>query len=134
MTLAEPPTFDLEVFFDGDCPLCKREVNMLQRWDKKNRIQFTNIAAADFSAAQYGKTDAEFMAEIQARLPDGTWLSGVEVFRRMYTSVGYGWLIWPTRIPGISHLMDWVYRVFARHRLRLTGRCDKACKIPHHSK
>lgn len=128
---APAPSFDVEVFFDGACPLCLREINMLKRWDRKGRIRFTDIAAADFSAKALGKTFDELMARIHGRLPDGTWIEGVEVFRRLYSAVGFGPLIAVTRLPGISHLLNLGYRVFARNRLRLTGRCrDGACAVP----
>ena len=34
----------IEVFFDGDCPLCVKEIGMLRWMDRKNRIRFTDIA------------------------------------------------------------------------------------------
>lgn len=113
----------VEVFYDGECPLCLREVKLLRWMDRKDRIQFTDIAESSFRPADYGKTMQEFMDEIQGRLPDGTWIVGVEVFRRLYSAVGLGPLVMLTRIPGISHGLDYGYRVFARNRLRLTGRC-----------
>jgi predicted DCC family thiol-disulfide oxidoreductase YuxK len=122
--------YDVEVFHDGDCPLCQREIAMLRRWDKQQRIRFTDIAAEDFNPAEYGKTHDEFMVEIRGRLPDGTWIVGVEVFRRLYTAVGLGWLVAPTRWFGIRQLLDWGYRVFAKNRLRLTGRCTDRCAVP----
>lgn len=126
-----PSPFILEVFFDGGCPLCVREIHMLQRWDRQQRIRFTDINAEDFSAATYGKTYEDLMARIQGRLPDGTWIEGVEVFRRLYSVVGFGPVVWVTRLPGISHLMSLGYRLFARNRLRLTGRClGKTCARP----
>ena len=33
------------------------------------------------------------MAQIHGRLPDGTWLQGVEVFRRLYAAIGFGSLV-----------------------------------------
>jgi len=63
------------------------------------------------------------MAQMHGRLPDGTWLQGVEVFRRLYAAVGFGPLVLLSRLPLISQLRDWGYAVFARNRLRLTGRC-----------
>jgi predicted DCC family thiol-disulfide oxidoreductase YuxK len=125
------PPFEVEVFFDGACPLCLREINMLKRWDRKGRIRFTDIAARDFSAAALGKSYDELMARIHGRLPDGTWIEGVEVFRRLYAAVGLGLIVGITRWPGISQLFDLGYRVFARNRLRFTGRChDGACTVP----
>jgi len=71
------------------------------------------------------------MARIHARTSDGTWMQGVEVFRRLYTAVGFGALVAPTRLPGIAQLLDLGYRWFAKNRLRLTGRCaDGACERP----
>ena len=62
----------VEVFYDGDCSLCMREIRMLQRLDaKRQRIQFTNIAAPTFSAASYGTTmrgNAALAADIQGGL------------------------------------------------------------------
>lgn len=125
------PTKAVEVFYDGDCPLCVREIRMLMRKDRAARIEFTNIAAPTFDATAYGTTQADLMARIQGRLPDGTWIEGVEVFRRLYGAVGFRRLVALTRLPGISHLLTLAYRVFAKNRLRLTGRCvDDTCAVP----
>ncbi|MEI8382432.1 MAG: DUF393 domain-containing protein [Planctomycetota bacterium] len=116
--------YDVEVFYDGDCPLCLREINMLRRKDSKGKIQFTNIADAEFHSLNVGKTYDELMLRIHGRLPDGTWIEGVEVFRRLYKAVGFGPLVAVTRLPIISQVMDLGYVLFARNRLRLTGRCQ----------
>jgi predicted DCC family thiol-disulfide oxidoreductase YuxK len=117
--------YDVEVFFDGDCPLCQREISFLRRKDREHRIRFTDIAAPDFSPASFSLEFADFMNEIQGRLGDGTWITGVEVFRRLYAAVGFGAIVALTRLPLVSHVLEFGYRVFARYRLSLTGR---ACK------
>ena len=93
----------------------------------------TDIAARNFNPEAFGKTHDEFMARIHGRLPDGTWVEGMEVFRRAYGAVGLGWLLAPTRLPGLRQLFDAAYRVFARNRLRWTGRADcegGRCGVP----
>lgn len=121
---------DIEVFHDGDCPLCAREIRFLRRLDRRGRIRFTDIAAADFDAASVGLTWEALMLRIHGRLPDGTIIEGVEVFRRLYAAVGFSALVAVTRLPGISHLLDIGYQRFAKNRLRLTGRCaDGACRV-----
>ena len=126
-----PPDFDVEVFFDGACPLCVREIQMLQRRDRHGRVRFTDIAAADFDAGPTGLTWDALMARIHGRLSDGTVIEGVEVFRHLYTAAGFGRLVWLSRAPGVAQLLDLSYRVFAKHRLRLTGRCvDGVCEVP----
>jgi predicted DCC family thiol-disulfide oxidoreductase YuxK len=119
--------WEIQVFFDGDCPVCRREVAFLRTLHRGRRILYTDIAAAEFDPAHWGKARSEFMDRIHARLPDGSWLEGVEVFRRLYAAAGFGALVAPTRLPGVSHALEWAYRVFARNRMRWTGRCDETC-------
>jgi len=121
----------VEVFFDGACPLCRREINLLKRLDGgRSRIRFTDIDAPGFDATPIGKTQAELMARIYGRLPDGSLITGVEVFRRLYAAVGFGPLVALTRLPGIRHLLDAAYTLFAQNRLRLTGRCtSESCEV-----
>lgn len=118
-----PAGKSVEVFYDGDCPLCMREIRMLMRKDRQARIQFTNIAAPEFDAAAHGTSYPALMERIRGRLPDGTWIEGVEVFRRLYAAVGFRRLVALTRLPGLSHLLAFGYRIFAKNRLRWTGRC-----------
>ncbi len=124
------PAWRVEVFYDGECPICLREINLLRWLDgKHHRIRFTDIATATFNPADYGKTLAEFEAEIHGRLADGTWIIGVEVFRQLYSAVGFAFLMPITRLPIIESLLDWAYDIFARNRLRFTGRCkDDVCR------
>lgn len=128
---SSPASWAVEVFFDGDCPLCRREIAMLQRRDRRGRIRFTNIAAPGFDASALGVDQATLMERIHGRLPDGHLIEGVEVFRALYAAVGFGGLVAVSRAPGVSTLLDLAYEVFARNRLRLTGRCpDGSCAVP----
>ncbi len=120
----------IEVFFDGHCPLCRREMDWIRRRDRHHRICFTDIAVPGFDARATGIAWPTLMDRIHARLPDSRIIEGVEVFRRIYAALGFGPLVALTRLPGIRQMLDLAYRWFARNRLRLTGRCkDKTCKI-----
>ena len=122
---------EVDVFFDGDCPICVREIDMLRRLDRGHAIGFVDIAAPGFDARTVGVSMEQLMDRIHARLPSGELIEGVEVFRRLYAAVGLRPLVALTRVPGISHLLDASYTLFARNRLRLTGRCvDGQCAVP----
>lgn len=124
--------FDVEVFYDGACPLCLREINMLRRRDHRRRVRFTDIAADGFDAEAVGVTWGALMRRIHGRLPDGTLIEGVEVFRRLYAAVGFALLVKLSRAPVVSQLLDLAYKLFAKNRLRLTGRCAAdACRAEH---
>ena len=124
------PRFAVEVFYDGACPLCAREMRWLRRLDRHGRVRFTDIAAPAFDPGAAGLTFDALMARIHGRLPDGRVIEGVEVFRQLYAAVGFPRLAALSRVAGISHVLDVAYRLFAKNRLRLTGRClDKQCTI-----
>jgi predicted DCC family thiol-disulfide oxidoreductase YuxK len=125
---------EITVLYDGNCPLCLREVRMLKARDPQGRSAgFEDISAPGFDPARYGRSHPELMARIHGVLPDGRLVEGMEVFRRVYAAVGLGWLLAPTGWPLLRTVFDAAYRWFARNRLRLTGRgevCDARCELP----
>ena len=118
----------IEVFYDGECPLCLREIGFLKKKDRERHIHFREIQRLEFASSSIPKTHQQLMAEIHARLPDGTWIKGVEVFRRLYDAIGWNWIVAITRWPIIRESLDWAYQVFAKRRLSLTGRCLNSCE------
>jgi len=131
-------SWKITVLYDGDCPLCMREIEMLRRRDPEGAAaRFEDIAAPGFDAARYGRTQDELMARIHGVLPDGTLIEGVEVFRRVYEAVGLRRIAAIMGWRPLRPLFDAAYRWFARNRLRLTGRsgeCDAdACTPPERS-
>jgi predicted DCC family thiol-disulfide oxidoreductase YuxK len=114
-----------EVFYDGECPLCRREIAGLRRLDREAQIRFTDIAAPSGAAraSTFGLEHDQLMARIHGRTADGEIVEGVEVFRQLYGAVGFKTLVGLTRLPGLRSALDAAYTVFARNRLRVTGRC-----------
>lgn len=114
----------IKLLYDGDCPLCLREVNFLQKKDNgRGLIALVNIAADDYIPADHGGVDfATAMGRIHAVKADGTVIQNVEVFRQVYEVLGIGWIYAPTRWPVLGTLVDWAYGVWANWRLAITGR------------
>ncbi len=119
--------WEYEILVDGECPLCAKEAALLRRMDAgRGRLRITDITEPGFDPSAYGTTYEDVMGTIHGRRPDGGVDRGVEVFRQSYRAVGWGWLLGWTRLALIRPVVDAVYRFFARHRLRLTGRAG-AC-------
>lgn len=113
----------IKVLIDGTCPLCRREADLWRRLDRgRGRIVLEDIAAADLDPTECGPTREQAMAEVHGILPSGELVRGIEVFRRAYAAVGWGWLLAPASWPLLRPLFDRGYRWFARNRLKLTGR------------
>lgn len=115
------------IFIDGECPLCRHEASLLRRLDRgRGRLQLIDIAAPEFDPSPYGRTMDELMGTIHGVREDGALVTGMEVFRRAYAAVGWGWVLAPSGWPILRPIFDRLYRWFARHRLRLTGRGSAA--------
>ena len=115
------PTFT--ILIDGDCPLCRHEAGLLRRLDRgRGRLELVDITAPGFNPGALGVTMKDVMGTIHGVIPDGRLVTGVEVFRRAYGAVGWGWLWAPTGWPLVRPIADRAYEWFARRRLAMTGR------------
>ncbi|MEM1310020.1 MAG: DUF393 domain-containing protein [Cyanobacteria bacterium P01_C01_bin.70] len=124
--VSKASSWQIKLLYDGDCPLCLREVNFLQRKDAgRGLVKFVDIADDAYTAEENGGIDFETaMGRIHAVLPDGTVVKNVEVFRRIYRILGIGWLYAPTGWPILGPIVDKLYDTWADWRLKVTGRPD----------
>lgn len=124
MTHAE--TWQVTLLYDSDCPLCMREVDFLRRKDQgRGLVRFVDVARDDYRPEENADISyQEAMARIHAYLPDGTILQNVAVFRYVYEVLGMGWVYGITKIPLIGAVVDYAYGIWAKYRLRVTGRPD----------
>ncbi|CAL5070640.1 unnamed protein product [Urochloa decumbens] len=114
----------IKMLYDGDCPLCMREVNMLRERNKSyGAIKFVDISSKDYSPDDNQGLDYEtVMGRIHAILSDGTVVTDVEAFRRLYEEVGLGWVYAVTKYEPVATMANAVYGVWAKYRMQITGR------------
>lgn len=116
-----------KLLYDGECPFCRREVAWLTRRDKEGRLAIEDIAALGFNPARYGLAQEEVTSGLHGVKPDGTVLRRMDAVREAYRVVGLGWLLAPTRLPGLRALSDGLYRLFAANRVRLGRLVGRGC-------
>ncbi|KAM1209796.1 hypothetical protein ACFX2J_015286 [Malus domestica] len=119
-----PQNWKIKMLFDGDCPLCMREVDMLRERNKRyGTIKFVDISSDDYSPEENQGLDYKtVMGNIHAILSDGTVVTDVEAFRKLYEQVGLGWVYAITKYEPIATIAGAVYGVWAKYRLQITGR------------
>lgn len=131
--------YPLTVFFDGACPICDREIALMRRLNRRERLVFCDFSRPDYDPTTIDISPAELGRIIHARWGDGTVITGVDVFRAMWEAVGLGFLARLSRLSLVEPLVVRAYAWFARNRLRLTGRshtceesgCKSAISRPH---
>lgn len=129
--MALNPVYPVELFFDGDCPLCIREVAWLAARSSAGRLQLLDVNTLESDDNLPGR--AELLAILHARDAAGNWYRGVDATVAVWQAAGVGarvaWLRWPLIYP----VARWTYGLFARHRVslaRLFGArvCDQRCR------
>jgi predicted DCC family thiol-disulfide oxidoreductase YuxK len=133
--LSTPPSWKIKLLYDGECPLCVREVNFLTFRDAgRGLVAFVDIAADDYTPSEHGGVDYETaMGRIHAVLPDGTLVKNIEVFRRVYETLGMGWVYAVTKLPIVGAIANFLYGIWADLRLALTGRPNLATIVQQRS-
>ena len=119
-----PGRAEIRMLYDGDCPLCEREVDMLKARDAGvGKIDFLDISSPSYRPQENrGISFERAMASIHAIRADGSVLDGVTVFRELYEKVGLGWVYAITRWEPAAKAAEAVYDFWAARRLAVTGR------------
>lgn len=131
-----PSSWQIKLLYDGECPLCLREVRFLREKDRgRGLVAFVDIADDNYSPDEHGGVTYEAaMGRIHAILADGAVVKNVEVFRRVYEVLGMGWVYAATRIPLIGAIADRLYFIWAELRLMLTGRPNLSILVAQRQK
>ncbi len=74
---------DLVVWHDGDCPLCRREIALMRRLDRRGAITFVDATDPDASCPIDRR---DLLARFHAR-EEGTMLSGAAAFAAMWRAI-----------------------------------------------
>jgi predicted DCC family thiol-disulfide oxidoreductase YuxK len=93
------------------------EVEFLRKRDIEGKIKYTDLNSPDYDPKEHGNVKfSEGMRKIRAVLPDNTVVSGVEVFRQVYSAIGLGWMFEMTNVPVIGRVADAMYDIWAENR------------------
>ena len=114
-------TYPLTLLYDAQCPVCSLEMDHLRERCSDGRLVFEDISQPGFDAARFGLSCEAVDAEIHGIRPDGSVIRGVEVLRLAYAAAGLGWVMRPTGWAPLRPVFDVGYRVFARHRRRISA-------------
>ncbi|WP_263079015.1 DUF393 domain-containing protein [Endozoicomonas sp. Mp262] len=129
--------FPVTLFYDGDCPICVKEIRWLQSLNGQHKLIFENIKAEDFPQRHPELPIANLDKLLHARLGNERIVKGVDATLAAWEAVGQGWMLSPLRWPLFSTAANIAYEYFARNRHRLAEKiapfigetvCDDRCK------
>ena len=115
------------VFFDGSCPLCRREIAHYRRIDRAERLHWVDASSEPVALAGYGLDLQRAMAELHVLDGSGQWHRGEGAFMVIWEHLpAYRWLARLISTTGMRTPLGFAYRRFAAWRYRRrcgTGGC-----------
>jgi predicted DCC family thiol-disulfide oxidoreductase YuxK len=112
----DAPTPSLIVWYDGGCPLCRREIGLYSGLQPSTPLCFADVSDTA-SPLPPGSSREQLLARFHVQRSDGQWLSGAPAFLALWAVLpGWRWLAWAGRLPGAAWAMERIYRLFLRVR------------------
>lgn len=103
--------------YDGDCRFCRRQVDLIERWDRGDAIEAVPFQTADLQRLGVSRAAAEEAMHLVS--PGGETWRGAAAARELLTLLPGGRLVaWLFDLPGAMYLAERAYRWIARRRHR----------------
>ncbi|BAQ48643.1 MULTISPECIES: DUF393 domain-containing protein [Methylobacterium] len=130
---------DLTVYYDGACPLCRREIAHYRGRAGAERVRFVDLAGPGRLDLGPDLDLAAARARFHVREADGRLVSGAAAFARLWRRFpGWRWLArlvelrlfgWRPLLPfaEAAYRLSLIVRPWLARRLRDTH-CDEACR------
>lgn len=106
------PTNRAQLYYDGRCPLCAREMAFLRKFKNPDLILVDIHQLLQLN----GEEQEQMLRNLHLQMPDGKWLLGVEanVAAWSFTPIGFLWK--PLRWKIWSGFIDRIYQRWADRR------------------
>lgn len=122
-------TLQTVMFYDGGCPLCRREIAHYRKLDRAQRIDWVDITQDHHRLAALDIPVRQAMQRLHVQTPDGRLVTGAEAFATVWQELPYyRWLARIVRGARLLRPLDAAYRWFARRRFQRRCR-NGACPI-----
>jgi len=118
----------LEVYFDGLCRVCSREIEYYRKKEVQGQIRWVDITAPEFSASNEGLDPLEIQKVMHVRDSEGRLHTGVAAFIEIWKVIpGFRPVARLASCKPIRPVLDVGYQVFAKIRPYLPKRKRSDC-------
>lgn len=106
----------LKVFFDGGCPMCRKEISVYQKADVAKAIDWVDVSnpGIDVTLPLARET---LLARFHVQRPNGDLISGARGFIELWRQLPkWRWLGFICSTPGVPGVLELSYRGFLKIR------------------
>ena len=115
------------VFFDGNCPICKREINFYKKLEKSNKIVWYDISKDKKSLTLIKKTKKECLKKLHVLNKKGDLKVGVDAFITIWKEIKYFKILAVIiSFKPVKKILNYLYNHYAINRFnKLYGKRKK---------
>lgn len=113
-----------QIYYDGKCGLCSREINYYRDRDKNHSIEWIDVTSEPECLQQDGISLATALKHMHARRDDGRLVKGVDAFIAIWQHIpGWQTVARLAALPVIRQCLDVGYELFAWFRFKSYRHC-----------
>ncbi|HYB10463.1 MAG TPA: DUF393 domain-containing protein [Alphaproteobacteria bacterium] len=110
----------IQVYFDGDCPICAREMDRCRAMEGAAAIDFVDVNKDMSALRSDGISYDEALARLFVRDESGRLHKGILAYAVLFRALRrYRWLARIVTSPGVRPTLDFLYVALARRRPRV---------------
>ena len=115
----------IEVYYDGKCGLCSREIGYYKRLTPRTSIVWNDIATHPELLQGTGMSQSEALLYLRVRDEEGTIQTGLDAFLVIWRQFR-GWRLLGAfaALPGVYRGVSFAYRKFADRRFKRHAHCQ----------
>lgn len=120
-----PSKTSINVFYDAQCPLCRKERRRYERWSGRHAddIGWLDVSEHEQLLRKKGVTPATALRSLHIETAQGQLIEGIDAYRvlmrRIPVLMPVAWLI---GLPVIKPVLRAVYDAWVKRRLQKQGR------------
>jgi predicted DCC family thiol-disulfide oxidoreductase YuxK len=120
-----PSKASINVFYDAQCPLCRKERRRYERWSGGHaaNIGWLDVSEHQQTLREKGVDPAMALRSLHVETAEGQLIDGIDAYRvlmaRITLLVPVAWII---GLPGIKTVLRVIYDRWVKSRLQKQGR------------
>ena len=117
-----PPTttqrvFSLSVFYDGNCPICRKEIAFYETREGSHKIEWVNVHTNSRKLKMADISKCNALARLHVITSDGNISTGVDAFQTIWRTLpNFTFLANLLDVPALRWLSSGLYQYFLKHR------------------
>ena len=107
----------IKVFFDNNCPVCRREVSLYKKLSDKKDIKWYDVTSNNQYLKEINKTKKECLKVLHVIDNNGNIQTAVDAFIVIWSECRYFKLmVFIFKTPYLKQLADYLYKLYANYR------------------